>query len=261
MSKKRSIIIFSVIAALTVVLILSSTLFRIRKQNVEFTSAIEGVSEIDIQNASGIKNGKSVFLINKEKTKQNIEKLVPYAKVENIYITFPNAINYVISNRTDFCFFERDGSYFICDNFLKVLRTSSEKPDLIEIDKDENAGVGDFIANSQILALFATFNETISLDIGEIKSGEFSLNDAEIISSVSKISFNNETSKLEVQFKENFTIIYSLNNFVERKHYFLMGIIRNNNSSILSPEERCDGKVFELQSLDSGEIRKIPIEI
>lgn len=257
MSKKRSLIIFIVILVLAVGLIFSSTIFRVRNQTVHFSEQIEGVSDENIVSAGEIKLGKSIFLINKNEAKNKIEKVVPYAKVEKIYVTFPNTVVYEISKRVEFCFFEKEGNYFICDSALKILRTSSERPSLIEINADfDKSETGEFISNSSLSALFNTFWETISIEIDGQDSAEFSLTREKIIENIDRISLNSSTSLLSVKFKEGFSVEYNIDESAMQKNYYLMGIIRGGNSSILTAEERESGKTFVLEKTQSG-MRKI----
>jgi len=253
MSKKRRIIIFAAIAVLAVGLILASTIFRVRRQNVQFNQEIEGVSAESIVNAGEIKNGKSIFLVNKNLAKEKIEKAVPYAKIEKIYITFPNTVNFVVSKRVEFCYFEKDDNFIICDNSLKILRTSTEKPDLIKIDaKINDYQVGEFIPNAQIAGMFEAFSESITIEIDGSQSPEITLSNAKALESIKQITFDEINQVFRVESSEGFFVEYDIKGAAQEKHYYLMGILVNNNSSILTNVERASGKTFVLEKTSSG---------
>lgn len=243
----------SVIAALAVALILSSTIFRVRNYNVVFSEQIEGVSENDIISASGVKNGRSIFLVNKNTATYNIEKNIPYAKVERIYTTFPNTVNYLISKRTEFCYFENNDSFIICDSSLKILRTSNQRPNLVKISTNINeTSPGCWISISSLNDLFLTFKENISIEIDGIKSPDFSLTDEKAIESIDEIIFNSTNNIIKVKATEGFYVEYDLNEAVTEKHYYLMGILVNNSSSILTQLDRESGNTFVLEKTSNG---------
>lgn len=253
MSKKRKIIIFGIIAVLAVGLILFSTVFRVRHQNVSFTAEIDGVTAEDIIDAGEIKGGKSVFLINKQEVKNKIEKAVPYAKVENVFVTFPSSLNFEISKREEFCYFESGEQFMVCDSSLKILRTSMERPELIKIEAeiDENLAAGDFIDISDIKIMFDCFAETISIELDGENSPEFTLNREKAINTIESVVYDKNSRIFTVKAAEGFSVEYSANNVLD-KHYYLMGILVNENSSILTAENRASGKTFVLENTSNG---------
>ncbi len=157
MTKKNKIItIFvSVLAIIVLLVVLSSTLFAVSSVKVEFQSSkniLASVDETEIAQSANIKKGTNVFLIEKSKAKNNLEKAYPYIKVLNIETKFPNKIVIHAVERDEVFAFQTTNKYYVTDSDFKVLRIvegefESLTTNAIKIDYDgEGAQVGEFLA-------------------------------------------------------------------------------------------------------------------
>lgn len=99
MRNKKLIVLFSILAFLTLLVVLSSVIFSV--QNVYascYNAEDEAYDEIVASNEiNGITKGKSIFLLNESKAIEKIESNLSDVKVVNIQRKFPNQvyINYV----------------------------------------------------------------------------------------------------------------------------------------------------------------------
>ena len=99
MRNKKLIVLFSILAFLTLLVVLSSVIFSV--QNVYascYNAEDEAFDEIVASNEiNGITKGKSIFLLNESKAIEKIESNLSDVKVVNIQRKFPNQvyINYV----------------------------------------------------------------------------------------------------------------------------------------------------------------------
>ena len=112
MRNRKLIVLFSILAFLTLLVVLSSVIFSVQDvyascyndENEAYDSAIAS------QEVNGISKGKSIFLLNEQKAIETIEANYSDVKVINIERKFPNQIyiNYVrifpyIALETDDC--------------------------------------------------------------------------------------------------------------------------------------------------------------
>ena len=112
MRNRKLIVLFSILAFLTLLVVLSSVIFSVQDvyascyndENEAYDSAIAS------QEVNGISKGKSIFLLNEQKAIEMIEANYSDVKVINIERKFPNQIyiNYVrifpyVALETDDC--------------------------------------------------------------------------------------------------------------------------------------------------------------
>jgi len=129
MSTKRKIVVMSVILLIGLLVLSSSLVFSVRKINVSLaqgtTFAQLEAEEKEILSGSGIRKNRSIFFVNTRRAVRNIEKNVPYARVEHITRSFPDRITISLSLRTGLFYFRHehgyDRDYLLLDRNLKVL--------------------------------------------------------------------------------------------------------------------------------------------
>lgn len=126
--KKKGIISLSIIVVLIVLTgVLFGTVFCLRKQNVVVlgdNSPI--VSKEDILKVAKLKNGQSIFMIDKETAINNIESEFPEIKVIQIKTTSIDEIKIYVRARHEMFYTEFNDKYYVLDEDLKVLRIIEE---------------------------------------------------------------------------------------------------------------------------------------
>ncbi|MBR6778823.1 MAG: FtsQ-type POTRA domain-containing protein [Clostridia bacterium] len=155
---KKALIISSSILLFLIVLagILFGAVFRVRKQNIVIVGEdVEFVQEIkdEILASAGIKNGKSIFMLDKETAINNIEKTYPYVKVIQIKTVSVTEIQIIVRKRFDTYYVENNSKYYILDEDLKVLAINEIQPNLTKYNSsgiiiNNNTKVGDFVGNN-----------------------------------------------------------------------------------------------------------------
>lgn len=204
MSKKRSIILISVIALITIIFVVTSTVFRVNFMSVSISEVSEKFTNSQIISASGIEQGKTIFFINKQKAIDNIESKIPYAKVNKIETKFPNKLIFHMEERKELAYFSISSTYYIVDEDLKVLRTASVKPSLIKLSGyGENTEAGKFLSITKLNSVFDCFGK-----IWQINNGAgFTLNNADAIDKISEIEYNSAEKTVNFITKEGFKIL------------------------------------------------------
>ena len=134
---KGKIIIFSIIGFIIVLnIVLFGAVFRLRKQSVIIGEDVTYSSK-EIIDAAGLKNGKSIFLLDKEKAINNIETKYADLKVVQIKTTSVTEIEIKVRKRYETYCIKNLGSYYILDQDLKVLNIFSDE-DVENVAKAEN---------------------------------------------------------------------------------------------------------------------------
>lgn len=124
---KRWIIGLSVVAGfLLVVVILMFTLFSVGPVEINFKNQTTIFAEKNTQeqviDSAKLPYGTTIFALNKNKIKNNLESRNPYLKVVNIETVFPNKIIIHCAEREEVVIVETaNDKYFICDQDLKIL--------------------------------------------------------------------------------------------------------------------------------------------
>lgn len=133
MTKKKIalIVIGSVLGALLVLgIILFFTTFSLKSLDVEFetTNHIYDTQTLgeQISNECDVDFGKSVFLMDKQKTISSIEKQFPDLKVINIETKFPSSVTVHLALRQQLFAFQKGDKFFITDEDLKVLEIKDD---------------------------------------------------------------------------------------------------------------------------------------
>ncbi len=153
---KRAVITISIVSAiLAIVLILFCAVFRVRYQTIDFVGervVTNTITNKEIKSSANIKNGSSIFLIDKDSATNNIESTYPYLKVIQIKTKSVITIQFRLRERVPMYYAEFNANYYIMDEDLKVLDISTTQPtmtrlniDSLDIDSDTKAG--DFVGS------------------------------------------------------------------------------------------------------------------
>ncbi|MDE7394793.1 MAG: FtsQ-type POTRA domain-containing protein, partial [Clostridiales bacterium] len=121
MRNKKLIIFFSILCAVTLLVVFNSVLFSVRHVRV-YCANVESSAFADKVLASHhIKRSESIFFVNKQKVAARVESSVPGVRVLNIEKKFPNRIyiNYV-EVKPYLRIFDGHNTYF-CGNDLRVM--------------------------------------------------------------------------------------------------------------------------------------------
>lgn len=127
MKSKRLIVILSILAFLTVLIVLNSTLFTLQTVNVNWLTTkyeLEKVKDYDL--VDDISKGESIFLVNKTEISKKLEKTYPYLRVVSIETKFPNKL--VIHSAERECLYAVklfDNEYAVLDELGKVLKLTT----------------------------------------------------------------------------------------------------------------------------------------
>ena len=184
---KKSIITLSIIGFIIALIgILFGAVFRLRSQKVTVPKLqIVEVSKKDIISAAGLKNGQSIFMIDKQKAIDNVEKKFPNIKVIEINTTSLTEINIRVRTRYEMFYAEFENKYFIMDEDLKVLNIleknlesgpSNEPEHLINIESDlnidEKTKICDFVGSKQQKKILYQLHKAVTNNVKKIQDGK-----------------------------------------------------------------------------------------
>lgn len=164
MKNVRLIIILSVFVLITTIIVLCSTVFTLNTVELGWLSTTKVLSDKtneEIIESGNFKKGESVFLIDKQKYKDNLEKNNPYLKVVNLEIKFPNILKVSVAEREELYALKvvnenslSGYSYVFLDYDLKVLKitdtqviANQQNPAILTLE-NLNYSINDFSAGS-----------------------------------------------------------------------------------------------------------------
>lgn len=242
--KNKSFILISITSTIVLLLIiLSSTLFSVKKVNIVYVSE-QNFNCPDENNILSLFDNneiyQSIFFINKTKCKNTIQTNFPKISVINIESVFPNILNIYIAKRTYFYAVKYDSGYYICDENLniieKCLAFSSTKNNVILLEgltfeKNEQVGLGmqtekiDFIKNLSYCLYEWKDTETelqsqiSSIEIDHIKKNQISINFFNGVNIIVENANNNLSNKLNYAFSyfDNNNISQGIIKIIETK--------------------------------------------
>lgn len=161
MKNKRLIVLLSVLVFITVLIVINSTIFTLQKINVNWlTTKNELQSVKDYEIVESIDMGQSIFLLNKNKIAEELEKEHPYLQVVSIETKFPNKIVVHSAERESLYAIEiSHNEYAVLDEKGKVLKLSdsrifegvtlSPRPIMVAFN-NLSLGVKDFVVGEQV---------------------------------------------------------------------------------------------------------------
>lgn len=123
MKKRTQLIILSVLIFICLVVVLSSSIFSFSEVGIDkLTTTINlNITKDDLYTSSKFEYGKSIFSLNKNLAKNNIEKDYPFIKVVNIETVFPNKVIFHVAERQELFSVKYNNKYLILDEEGKVL--------------------------------------------------------------------------------------------------------------------------------------------
>ena len=125
MTQKRIIIVLSIFAVIACLLLVSSLVFKVKTIDVVIAGEETSLNADEILNKSGLKKGSNIFVVNKNKAINNIEKAIPTAKVTSITSKFPNKLIVNVTERVKEFYVKYESqttfAYLVVDNDLKIL--------------------------------------------------------------------------------------------------------------------------------------------
>ena len=127
MKNKRLIVILCVLAFLTVLIVINSTLFTLQSVNINWlTTKHELLTIKDYEITDEVDKGQSIFLIKKDEIANVLEKQYPYLRVVSIETKFPNKLVIHSAERESLYAVKlSDDEYAIIDERGKVLSLSN----------------------------------------------------------------------------------------------------------------------------------------
>ena len=212
--KKGAVIVLSITTLLLVAAgILFGAVFCLRYQSVKVVgdSPIT-ISKEDIISTAGLKEGQSIFLLDKEKAINNIEAKFPFIKVIQVKTTGLTEIEFIVRARHKMFYSETASKYYIMDEELKVLdileksaeSSSDEVSKLILINSnnfsiDSSTLVCDFVGTDEQRE--ATYN------LYQAMINAVTKNDVEDIAYINRDDVKNEIRQIEFKSHSTFNTI------------------------------------------------------
>ena len=180
MKSRRLIVILSVLAFLTLLIVVNSTLFTLQKVSVNWLTTkymldLSNVKDYNITDKVDL--GESIFLVQKDKITNDLEKTYPYLRVVSIETKFPNKLVLHTAERESlYAVSMGNNTYAILDEMGKVLAKSTyekifEGPDLgtmpilINFESiatnEKDYEVGEFVASDYIKYIISSMSYSL----------------------------------------------------------------------------------------------------
>ena len=151
-------VIVSVLAVITLLVVLSSTIFAVGQARLIWYNVPTGTlanltNEMILENSNVAH--QSVFILDKQKAKESLEAKYPRMRVIDIEVVWPNIINvHAIERQEVYAVKLGENKYAITDEYFKILKISNTFSStqtnqvLVEIPNlnDKNYNVGDTIS-------------------------------------------------------------------------------------------------------------------
>ena len=162
-----------VLAVLTLIIVLASTVFAVGSVRLIWYNTPNGtlasLTNENILKSSGVQ-GNSVFLLDRDKAIENIEKEYPRLRVIDIEICWPNIMNVHAIERQEVYAVRIGDKYAITDEYLKILdivptyTSTNINPVVLEIpDLDDNYQKGDTIEHEYFETFVGVYNGFIAM--------------------------------------------------------------------------------------------------
>lgn len=217
MKRKKFWIGFSItIAVVLVLIIVGALVFKVKTVDVEFRSRVNQnetnlSAGIQAQVENYFKKGKNILFYNTDSDVLEVERNIPYVKVEQVIKYFPNNLRVYISERIPRFRVQdsnSENSWYILDIDFKVLDkvttdeltskvvsgNSNYYDKTIEIDPE-------YLKIESYIGEFVTGLDAQKNDLAEIVKGIYG--DTKDISTVLKISKNSESQNFELTMKNS----------------------------------------------------------
>ena len=139
MKNKRLIVLLCVLAFMTVLVVLNSTLFTLQSVSINWLTSkceLQNVKDYDL--TGEVYTGQSIFLVNKNQISEKLEKDFPYLNIVSIETKFPNKIVIHSAERESlYAVNMSSDKYAILDEKGKVLDIITGK----ELDANSEGGL------------------------------------------------------------------------------------------------------------------------
>lgn len=167
MRNKKLIILFSVLLVVTLLIVFNSVLFSVQHVDVHCQNMQESQYSDRVKAAHKIKNGSSIFFIDKEEVIENIERdLGGAVRVLSVERVFPNRIyiDYVevrpyltVSDGIHRYYLDNDMRVIVADSSQQVieLKIKGSLPDLVPGDKLEFESPSGLSVTDIVIEIFA----------------------------------------------------------------------------------------------------------
>lgn len=138
MSGKRKTIVASIFLGIFVFLLIFYMLFTV--QYIDTVFANQDFGHDTVVEQSGLSKSTSIFFINTNKARAQIEAAFPYAKVNYVSRRFPNRVAISISEREELYYVAESplGPYVVLCDELKVLDREDEQMFVNKFDRNNN---------------------------------------------------------------------------------------------------------------------------
>ena len=153
---------------MALILILFCAVFCVRRQDVTFsgerTENTLNITDDNILQSAGIKNGSSIFSLDRDGVVQNIETSFPYLKVIQVNLVSAIRVEITVRERVAMYYTDFNGRYYIVDEELKVLNIVDTAPaDLSYIypnvlDDDTNTNILGVTSNTKVCDFLGSEN-------------------------------------------------------------------------------------------------------
>ena len=177
MTKNAKIaIIVSVLAVITLLVVLSSTVFAVSSARIIWyntpTGTLASLTNEKVLENSKI-SGQSVFILDRKKAINSLESKYPRMRVIDIEVTWPNNINvHAIERQEVYAIKLNDSKYAITDEYFKILEirnnylSTQTNPILVESDDiiDNNYKLNDIIEFKYNETFINIYNAFIQLE-------------------------------------------------------------------------------------------------
>ncbi len=128
MKNKRLIILLSIFSFIILLVVLSSTVFTVRKNSISVEWHREGLTFMQNQNQSIVEKiveHENIMFYDKDRATKILEEEFPYLKVLKIEKKFPNKIVVHATERSEQYSIKVDNDYYVLDDSGKVLNKYS----------------------------------------------------------------------------------------------------------------------------------------
>lgn len=180
MNKKRAITLSIIFGVMLMIVLIISTVFTLNTIDYQLTAMFvdtnrsrlfangSTVSSVEqkLDESADFSKGCNLLFTKFDGNIENMEKAVPYAKIEKIVRSFPNKITVYYCEREAVALLPSENvenAYFVVDNTLKVLdyitdeNTSYNLPIINYLDIKFNAKPGQTIVSKQLQSYVKTF--------------------------------------------------------------------------------------------------------
>ncbi len=179
MTKKQIIPLIIICSLLALILVLFGAVFCLRSTTVEIGEGV-AYSSGEIVKAAKLKNGKSIFMQNKQQAINNIENKFADLKVVQIKTTSLTTLEIKVRKREPLFYIKTATKFYVVDEELKVLNIiefngTNEPTNLVLLDYSysklgisESTTVCDFLADEHLrrvtYTLFVAMHNTVKID-------------------------------------------------------------------------------------------------